>query len=357
MKHHYKKITTLAPTVLLAAALASCGGGGGGGSTVAGTTYQSIVTTAPPSPGTYTGEAIAVLDQLTLIRSGAGYLTPKTSLNTAASKHVTFLSNNNLLNALYIPNYLTTTYSGILGGHYESNPLPNTVASTDFYGISPQVRATTAGYVGTVSEMMTYGATDGTNCVDLLGDSVFHAINLISPFVDLGISFIAAGGANTSACAIEVGVANNTLGQLPANAPVVYPYDLQTGVLPTFYNQAEIPVAAPDLDPAGHPVLVSLYTLTANTLNASAIKINTFSITPNGGVPLTDVRVLVSSGGVTTSGPALTVDSNIPRPGFVVLVPEAPLDPNQLYDVSFSATITGHPSVAKNWSFTTGPAN
>ena len=354
MKHHYKKITSLAPTVLLAATLASCGGGGGGSSTAI--TYQTAATISPATPGAYSPDEAAVYTQLQLVRPGAGYLTPNTALYTAASNHVTYLINNSLLNATTFPGYLTTLYSGILGGHYESNTLPNSNPSTDFYGTSPQARATTAGYVGTVSEMMTFGPTSGTNCVDLLGDSVLHAINLVSPFVDLGVAYNAGGSGNSSVCAIEVGVASNTLGQLPANGPVVYPYDGQTSVLPKFYNQAEIPVSAADLPYAGHPVVASLYTMTAKTLNASAITVNTFSITPDGGSPLTGVRVLVSSG-VQTSGPTLTVDSNIPRPGFVVLLPEAPLDPSTLYHVSFNATVAGYPTYAMNWSFTTGAAN
>jgi len=357
MKHYFKKITTLAPTVLLAATLASCGGGGGS-TTGSSLTYQGIVTNIPTPPLTYTAEEVNVLNQLTLIRPGAGYLTPNTALDTAASNHVTYLISNSLLDASTFPGYLTTTYNGTLGGHYESTVLPNSSNSTGFYGATPQARATTAGYVGTVAEVITFGATDGANCVDLLGDSVYHVIGLISPFIDLGISFDAGGGGNSSACAIEIGVASNTLGQLPATAPVVYPYNGQTGVLPKFYNHAEDPVPANDLPFAGHPVVVSLYTLASPTLSGSDIVINTFSITPNPGTALA-VRVLAKTGvtSMPITGPALTVDNVIPGAGFVVLLPTTgPLDPNQLYDVSFSATVKGQ-AVSKTWSFTTGPAN
>lgn len=366
MKTHYKKIATLAPTILLTAALASCGGGGGGGGG-SGLTYQSAVTTDPSlsPPGTYSADDIAILTQLSAIRPVAGYITPDADLDTAANAHVDYLFNNGLLNATLFPGYLTSLNpppSGtILGGHYESTILPDLSSSTStgFYETTPQSRATKAGYTGTVTELMTFGATSGANCVDLLGDSVYHLVDLVSPFVDLGIAYNAGGGNDSSACAIEVGVKNNTLGQLPATGPVFYPYDTQTGVLPTFYNHAENPVPQPDLSTAGHPVIVSLYTLAFPTLTGSNIVINTFSITRDGDLnPLAGVRVLTKSGVTSTpiTGPTLTVDNVIPSAGFIVLLPEAPLDPNQQYDVSFSAMVKGN-LVSKDWIFTTGAAN
>ena len=373
MKTHYKKIITVAPAVVLTATLASCGGGGGGGGSSI--TYQSAVTSLPSETYTLGSNEQQIWDRLndvngdgsgaSSIRTAGGYLMQNPALDQAASNHVTYLISNSLLNAGIYPGYLTAPCNGTVGGHCETSTLPGSnppVNTVNFNGgTTPQIRADLAGYNGTVFEAMTFGATDGANCVDLLGDSVYHAISLISPFVDLGISFNPGGGGNVSACAIEIGVPSGTLGQLPANAPVVYPYDGQSGVLPQFDNHAEVPVPADDVPTAGHPVLVSLYTLTANSLNASALTINTFSITPttgpNTGITLTNVRVLVSSGGVinATGVSNFHVDSNIPGPGFVVLLPEGPLDPSTTYAVSFSATVTGYPAVAKNWSFTTGP--
>jgi hypothetical protein len=347
MKHHCKKIATLASTILLATILASCGGGGA--VPAASLTYQDIVTTIPTPPATYTTDEANVLAQLTAIRQAAGYLTPNTDLDRAATNHVNFLITNNLLNSSMNPGYLTTIFGGILGGHYENSTLPG------YTGASPQTRATAAGYAGTVSETMIFAAADGTNCVDLMGDSVYHVIDLISPFIDLGISFNAGGSGNSSACAIEMGVGNNTLGQLPASAPVVYPYDTQTSVLPKFYNQAEDPVPAPDLPFAGHPIVVSLYMRASSTLNGNDIIIHTFSVTPSLGGGALAARVLANAG-VTSDGPPLSVDSIIPRPGFVVLLPTSPLNPSTMYNVSFNATVKGL-AVSKTWSFTTGAAN
>jgi hypothetical protein len=89
-------------------------------------------------------------------------------------------------------------------------------------------------------------------------------------------------------------------------------------------------------------------------LIGSDIVIQAFSITPSGGVAL-PVRVLATPG-VTSNGPALTVDFVIPRAGFIVLLPLAPLAASTLHNVSFSATVKGQ-LVTNNWSFTTGAAN
>jgi hypothetical protein len=344
MKAHYRTITTLAAT-LLVVTLASCGGSGVSSSGSTGSGYQGVVTN-PPAVTYPPGENLNVSNAVTAIRQGAGpgLFIQNTALDTAATSHASFLVNNNLL----LPGYLNVLQAGsIYGAHFENS------AFAGFTGASPQLRATAAGYLGTVSEVMTFGAPTGTACVDSLANSVYHLIALISPFIDVGISFNPGIGSG-SACAVLLGVGSNTLGQLPAS-PVFYPYNLQTGVPPNYYNSAEVPDPASDLTaPLGHPVAVSLYTLANPVLNGGDIVINAFSITPSGGAAL-PVRVLANTG-VTTTGPALTVDNLIPRAGFVVLLPLAPLAASTLHNVSFSATVKGQ-LVSNNWSFTTGAAN
>jgi len=345
MKALPNKIATLVP-ILLLAALASCSKSEVSGETPpppAPPGYQGVVTNPPAV--TYSGDDKQVSDSVNTIRQGAGpgLFIQNTALDSAADNHTGFLVSNNLL----LPGYLNVVQAGgILGGHYES------AALSGFTGTSPQARATAAGYVGTVDEIMSFGAASGTDCAASLEDSVYHLIELISPFIDVGISFNPGIGSG-SVCAILLGVGSSTLGQLPTSA-VFYPYDTETGVPPTYYNSAEVPNPAPDLSSAGHPVAVSLYTLAAPVLSGSDIVIDTFSITPSGGSAL-PVRVLAKIG-VTSTGPTLTVDDVIPRAGFVVLLPEAPLAANTLHDVSFSATVKGQ-LVTKNWSFTTGAAN
>ncbi len=65
---------------------------------------------------------------------------------------------------------------------------------------------------------------------------------------------------------------------------------------------------------------------------------------------------MLASAGITSTGPALTVDKAIAGAGFVFLLPTAPLAPRTLYKVTFAATVQGTP-VSKNWSFTTGDMN
>lgn len=349
MKTRYKEITALALALLLAATLASCGKSGGSSTTPSSPGYQGVVTNPPAV--TYLGNDLQVSNALTAIRQGAGpgLLVQNTALDTAVGSHASFLVNNP---GLLLPGYLNVPQTGgIYGAHFENSALGG------YTGASPQARATAAGYVGTVSEVMTFGALTGTACVDSLGNSVYHLVELLSPFIDVGISFNPGTGGG-SACAIVLGVGSNTLGQLPSS-PVFYPYDLQTGVPPNYYNSAEVPDPAPDLTlanqtPLGHPVAVSLYTLANPTLSGGDIVIHTFTITPNAGSPLT-VRVLANTG-VTSNGPALTVDDVIPRAGFVVLLPLAPLAASTLHTVSFSATVKGQ-VVGNSWSFTTGVAN
>ncbi|MGA7595225.1 MAG: hypothetical protein WCA64_08510 [Gallionella sp.] len=358
MTSRIRTICALAPTFMLAAALASCGGGGGGtnATPTPALTYQGTVTSVLAV--TYTAEDLSISDEITAASSpsirldaGAGLLAQNPKLDTAASSHAAFLVDNNLQsNAIY----LTTSFGGILGGHYEDNNTANASNQTNYTGASPQARATAAGYSGTVTELMTFGAADGAACVASLEDSVYHSIALVSPFIDMGIGFNAGGGG--SVCAIVMGVKSTSLGQLPAAGPVVYPYDGQADVLPTFYNQAEVPTPPVTTSPAGHPVVVSLYTLATPTLSGSNIVIDNFSITPQSGVSAL-AQVLTKSGVTSGSGgPTLTPDSNIPAAGFVVLVPTSPLTPGTIYDISFSAKVKGQ-TVSKSWSFTTGAAN
>jgi hypothetical protein len=275
-------------------------------------------------------------------------------LDSAAEKHAQFLVDNHAefqINNVTVPDaeYLTHSFGGILGGHYEYTTAAH---PTNYRGASPQARATAAGYSGSVYELMTFGAPSGADCIASLENSVYHLIALVSPFTDLGIGYN-AGAAGGPVCVIELGVKSTTLGQLPDAGPVFYPYAGQTGVLPTFYNQAEVPVPAPDLPKTGHPVAVSLYSLANPSLIASDIMVQTFSITPHsGGTPLS-VRVLAKTGVVT---PTSTPDDVIPGAGFVVLLPTTPLTANTTYDLSFSATVKGV-SVTKTWAFTTGNAN
>jgi hypothetical protein len=355
MKSFFEGITILAIVVLAAAPLASCGGGGGGGSGIAPVvvTYEGLVSSVPAV--NYVSDNLLVSSQVTAIRkySGSGLIAQNTSLDTVASNHAHYLVINGLLSQ---PNYLTSLHNGIYGGHYEEP----TLQLLGYTGASPQERATKAGYTGTVTELIIFGAATGTDCVNYLEDSVYHLIYLLSPIVDVGINFNPGNGSG-SVCAIELGLSSNTKGQLPATGnQMFYPYNGQSGVQPTYNPQTEVPTP-PSLttsSQAGHPVVVSLYTLATPSLSGSDIVINTFSIKPASGVVSLPAQVLAYTGvNVTAFGQNGINDGNIPSAGIVALVPTSPLTPGTTYNVSFSANIQGQSSVNKTWSFTTGPQN
>jgi len=350
-----KQLTTLnaflLPTTMVLA-LSGCGGGGGGASTAtapiapAPVAYSAVVTSVP-APVYALPDDVTIATQLNAARqgSGSGLLAQSTVLDLSAHNHTNFLVNNQLVGNY---TYLTSTFDGVSGGHYENPSL------SGYSGQLPQARAAAAGYTGTVSELITFGTASGADCIAAFENSVYHLAQMLSPSMDVGIDFNAGNGGG-SACAIELGVPTTSLGQLPASGTIVtFPNSGMTGVAPTFYNQGEDPDPAPDLSVAGHPVLVSLYTTATPTLTGSDIVIQTFSITPANGSAVA-VRVLVNSG-VTSSGPAITVDNTISAPGELLLLPTVPLTPNTLYNVSFAATVKGA-AVSQNWSFTTGAAN
>jgi len=328
-------------SVLLALVLAGCGG-----DPTNAPAYEAIAATVPAP--TYTAaDTVAAYNVANAVRqnSSAGLLSQSAALDAAAQKHADYLVNNQVVAD---GAYLSALHEGQLGGHYEDP------AKTGFLGKSPQDRASAAGYAGTTTEMVTFGAAGGAECLASLENSVYHLVSLISPFVNIGLGFNAGNGSG-SACAVVLGTPSTSLGQLPeAGTVVAYPAAGQTNVAPTFYNQAEAPVPAPDLASAGHPVGVSLYTLAATSLVAGEVVVQSFALAPAGGGPVA-ARILAPSG-VSSSGPVLTNDSLIAGNGFVVLLPVARLNPNTVYTATFSASVRGT-TVSKNWSFTTGAMN
>jgi len=303
-----------------------------------------------PTPS-YTNDNLVVFSQLNAIRlnAGAGLIVQNTSLDTAASSHTNYLVNNNLVsNVAYLNSTVSVGGAGVLGGHYENPILSGYTAST------PQTRATVAGFstgsTGSVSELLSFGAASGVVCSASIENSVYHLVQLISPFINVGLSF----NGNGPVCDIELGISSSESGQFPsAGNWVSYPGNGQTGVSPKFYNQAESPVPAADLLSAGHPVVISLYNQSNRSLTGTQVVLHTFTLTAAGS-PVAS-RVLAQSG-VTTDGTTLTVDSNISGPGILVLLPTSPLNPNTVYNVTFSATANGV-FVNKSWSFTTGSMN
>lgn len=309
----------------------------------------ALITTVPVVTYTQT-DALAVYNQLSNIRANGGFglLAESIVLDTAANSHANYLVNNNLASN---GSYLYTMQSGTLGGHFESS------SNSGFTGATPQARATAAGYAGTVTELNSFGAAGGAACLASIEDSVYHLSALVSPYVEVGIGYNAGvtSSPGASVCDIELGVRSSSIGQFPAAGTyAVYPYNGQTGVLPTFYNQAEVPTPAPDLSLAGHPILISFYNLTSQSLQAANISINSFVVTTSTGASV-PVRIIAMPG-VNSNGPSIVSDSNLAGPGFVIALPTSPLNANTTYNITVNATISGT-TMTKNWAFTTGTTN
>ncbi len=358
--HSIRKIIRRHTTAALVGAallltLSACGGGGSSAPVApptpvptvpAASNYLAPVTSV--APANYAAkEDASVVAGINPVRlgAGAGLVAQSAALDSAARQHASFLVSNQLVNNAA---YLDGLHEGVLGGHYEDPALAG------FTGKFAQSRATAAGYGGTVAELALFGAANGAECVASFENSVYHLGQMLSSFVDMGLSFNAGNGGG-SACVIVLGVPSATSGQLPTDGGVAaYPYAGQTGVLPTFYNQGEAPTPVADLAVAGHPVLVSLYTQAVPSLLASEVVIQSFALsTPDG--KLVSTRVLVKPG-VGGSGVTLTSDNNIVGAGTVFLVPTVPLVANTLYRVNFAATVKGR-AVSRDWSFMTGAAN
>ena len=307
----------------------------------------ALITTVP-APSYSQSDALTVYNQLSTIRAkaGGGLLSESTALDQAAVSHAAYLVNNNLAaNGTYLH---TVQANSVMGGHFELSTNPG------YTGANPQNRASAAGYSGTVNEVESFGSSNGQACISSLEDSVYHLTNLLSPYLEMGLNFN-AGSNGASVCIIELGLTASYTGQFPpAGSYVTYPYSGQTGVLPTFYNQAEFPTPTPDLATAGHPIFISLYNQTNKTLTTTQVTLHGFTVTTAGGASV-PVRVLVASG-MASDGPQVTADANLSAPGFIVAVPTSPLLPNTVYNVTVTATVNGT-AVNQAWGFTTGFKN
>ena len=298
---------------------------------------------------TYADPALlSMANALNLVRttSGAGNVIQKSALDLAAKRHADYLVNNGLTSNgayLYAPQE-----NGQWGGHYES------MANLGFSGATPQARADVAAYLGAVNELLVFGAKSVAECVASLENSAYHLIHLLSPYVDMGIYFNAGNGGE-SACIVLLGVANSSTGQFaPVNSYVFYPSNMQRNVPPVFFNQAERPIAAPDLPLTGHPILMSFYNQSHKVLAARDLLLHAFEVYDAAGKRIS-VRVLTFPG-VQSDGPPVVADANVAAPGYIVALPVQPLMANSTYQIKVSADVAGQ-NVTQNWSFVTGTAN
>lgn len=328
-----------------AAAVGSTGGtsGSGSGSTVAAAT--ALVTVAPTSTyiavtATATATAsdpVIVYNDINTLRAaiGSGYTTQNTALDQAALAHW---------------KYLTSDATALLKTHDE------VVGQTGYTGATPTARAVSAGYNGTVTEVIyAHNALDDwSGCTASWANSVYHVQVLYTGGRDIGIASYNTKGypsyGQYTLCIVETGVASTASEQLPAAGTIRnYPYANQTGLPIVFYNQTETPVPLPDYSELGTPITLNFKTVAMAAATSPTVVINTLTVTPAGGTAL---PAAILANGMTSGGPTLTTDSNLDA-FTVALVPLARMTANTVYTVVFSGTVQGV-AASKTWTFTTG---
>jgi hypothetical protein len=319
----------------IAAVLIGCGGGSVGGLNTS------------PNNAYKTDDLVSMSNAISVIRglANAGQVTQQSALDLAAKRHADYLVLNGLTsNGSYL--YVEQA-NGQWGGHYEA------MVNQGYTGATPQARADVAGYAGAVNELAVFGAKSTLECIASIENSVYHMVHLLSPYVDMGLSYNAGQGGE-SACIVMLGVGSSSAGQFPpADYFIVYPSRGQSKVPPVFHNQAERPNPALDLSVAGRPVLISFYNMANKVLASRDLVIHEFTM--NGAGEAVPLRVLAFPE-VISDGPRLISDANLGAPGYVVGLPIAPLLSNTTYTVNVSASVKGK-AVTQKWAFTTGIAN
>ena len=289
-----------------------------------------------------------MFNALTTLRvtAGGGQVIQNLPLDLAAKRHADYLVNNGLtLNGAYL---YSLQENGQWGGHYES------MFNAGFTGATPQARADATGYVGSVNELAVFGAKSTAECVASIDNSTYHLVQVLSPYVDMGMHFNEGNGGE-SVCVVILGVSVSSAGQFAAvDQYVRYPANNQLNLSTTFYNQAERPTPAPDLPAAGRPVLFSFYNMSNKVLAAKDVVLHTYTMEDLVGKKI-PIRILAFPG-VQSDGSVLVADSNMGAPGYVVALPTYPLQPKTIYKMTITATVAGK-LVDQQWSFTTGLAN
>ncbi len=263
----------------------------------------------PPAPADATpAQAAALLAVNTLrVPAGAGCATMIEAINTAAQNHCDY--------------YTLNSGACTANAHYE-------VETCDgFTGVTHGSRMTAAGYSGSPTwEVMTF-INDPERAVATWADSVWHRIPLLSPW-NTHLGYGGGAGCDT----MDFGRGD----PMPADTVVVYPYDGQTEVLPSFngaYEGPEPPVPSTGWE-SGPPI----------TVYARGIAVTEHLLTraDTPGTPIPHVWLTPGDDG----GTGFLNDE-------VFLYAEDPLDEQTSYRVRITGTFD-HGNLNLDWTFTTG---
>ena len=313
------------PPVAVAGSTAVAGSGGamaaagtGGSSTAGGMappTGMGDGSDCPAPPSGASPEAIIAYDTLNAARvpAGAGCANNVLALNMSALNHCQY----NAMNA--------GNASCAAGGHNEVMGCPG------FTGVDVAAREKAAGYsaMGATEVLTSYGNMPAPATQSWI-DTVWHRIPMIDPWtVDMGY-----GGA--ARCdVIDFGRGMPTA---PSDTVVVYPYDGQINVPPSFNGlEAPAPIAPPSGWPSGYPI----------NIYAQALQVTEHVLTKDGDTtPIEHVWMDMNSPEVM-SGYRFYLRTT------AFMYSHTPLAANTKYRVRITGTHTGGELNAE-WTFTTG---
>ena len=298
--------------------LAGSGGSaaaGAGGSGMAPPGGMGTGSDCPAPPAGASAEAITAHMTLNAIRvpAGAGCINEVPELNMSALSHCQYNAGN------------AGNASCMAGGHSE------VMSCMGFTGVDVAAREKTAGYsaVGATEVLTSYGNMPAP-AVQSWVDTVWHRIPMLDPWTtDMGY-----GGA--ARCDV-IDFGKGTTGA-PTDTVVVYPYDGQTDVPPSFNGlESPLPIAPASGWPSGYPVNVY----------AQGLKVTEHVITKDGDTtPIEHVWMDMSS-------PEVDPGYKFYLRTTAFMYTNTPLAANTKYRVKMTGTRTGG-TLNLEWTFTTG---
>jgi hypothetical protein len=239
----------------------------------------------------------------------------------------------NLVTALDDSAQAYCSYEATNSGSATCDPEAHTevMGCSGFTGADVQTREVAAGYPQALAytEVATTFGNDPTDAVPSWINTVFHRIPLLDPWtVDMGY-----GGA-TGCDAIDIGRGTSTV---PTSAVVVYPYDGQTDVPPSFSGLEGPTPPAPD---GGYP---SSYPI---NIYAQGLSVTQHVLTKDGDSTPIDCLWLDQNSSDLQSG----LQGYFYDTAFMY---GPPFEANTTYHVQIIGTYTGG-TLNEEWSFTTG---
>jgi hypothetical protein len=268
---------------------------------------------APPSGSPANAvTAWKVLNE-TRLAAGSGCMNVVSALVTSAQAYCSYEANN------------ASNASCVAQAHTEVS------GCTGFTGADVQTREVAAGYPQSLAytEVATTFGNNPTAAVPNWIDTVFHRIPLLDPWtVDMGY-----GGA-TGCDAIDIGRGMSTA---PTKTVVVYPYDGQTNVPPSFSGlEGPTPPAPSGGFPSAYPI----------NIYAENLSVTTHVLTKDGdSTPIDHLWLDKNSSQISSGLQGYFYDT--------AFMYGAPFATNTKYHVQIVGTYAGG-TLNESWSFTTG---